>query len=440
MRKNIVFIHLESVSQMAFWQYSAEIPTLFRLMQRSASFSNFFASSTSSVMSFGDLLFGDSSKLDHFETFPKDRSGLAPGEPNLFAALFDEGYRVRGVQYGSFCVGDAPNNFWGIWPERCGQFDWQNDYGRLCEANAAFLHQSKREGAPFALYFWNMNTHLRDADPRKAANLSYDERFREGYRLLDASVKDLLDTLMELELLGETIVVVLGDHGDDLWRHGVYRGRSHIIDPYADVCWCPFFIHNNDVGILASPQLVSMVDVAPTLLHMLGLPPMRKTSIFSGINIFKETRFLAFSQSMFALQKERSDRIRALTKSYAVTNGDFRVMVSSPADVDDTGGVEFFLEQWDFGDTRNLLDFCRLGPNGELVGFGAADGVHPHFCFTFNQRQTQNMAAQYAVLLRNLHGFVRQKETLALQNFKGGHAHTFPEEHFLKARRRPKIS
>ena len=112
MPKNLLLIHLESVSQMAFWQYSAELETLYGLMGRSAAFSNFQAASTSSVMSMSDLLHGDSSEMDHLPVFPKDKNSLSGKAGNLFLTLRENGYLTFGVQYGSFCLGDAPNNFW----------------------------------------------------------------------------------------------------------------------------------------------------------------------------------------------------------------------------------------------------------------------------------------------------------------------------------------
>lgn len=437
MPKNVVFIHLESVSQASFWQYSAEMRVLFSLSQRSAFFSRFFATSTSSVMSMSDLLHGDSSMLDHLEIFPRDGDSLRGGD-NLFAILHEAGYATHGIQYGSFCLGDAPNNFWGIWPKACGPFQWSNDLDSMHAQTRDFLAQSVAAGQPFALYFWNMNTHLRDEDPRRKADTTYHEQFREGYRLLDASVGRLLADLENLGALRDTVIVAFGDHGDDLWRHGVYRGRSHIIDPYANVCWCPLFIYHNDSDICVSPQLISMVDLKPTLLAIL-LPersPDPAATPFAGVNCLTTQRQMAFTQSMFALQKEKSDPARAITKSYAVTNGDLRLMASCPVDMDDSGGLELFLEQWDSGNTRNILDFCKLNNNGNIVEFGSPDAVHPHFFMTFAENHVRNLGQTYEQLRGLLRHFVKLKEAEALKHFKGDKPHFFPDDVFTRKRRR----
>jgi hypothetical protein len=343
------------------------------------------------------------------------------------------------LQYGSFCLGDAPNNFLGVWPDACGQFRWYNGREEMHRETRDFLEKAKAAGQPFVLYFWNMNTHLRDRDPlRGEGDLSYHERFQIGYRLLDLSIKRLLDDLANLGLLADSLIVAFGDHGDDLWRHGLYRGRSHTIDPYANVGWCPLFIYNNGLDVCIAPQLVSMIDLKPTLLHML-LPersPDPPASPFSGIDILAVSRKIAFTQSMFALQLERSDPAKTITKSYAVTDGDLRVMASTGTDLDDTGGMEFYLEQWDYGNTRNLLDFCRLDARGNITGFGSPETVHPHFFMTMSPKNVKNLVEAYGKLRGLLYTFIKQKEAEALKHFTGERKHLFPDEIFARKRKR----
>jgi hypothetical protein len=436
--KNLVLIHLESISQMAFWQSSAELECLFGLMRRSRSFSNFQTASTSSVMSMSDLLHGDSSEMDHLPAFPRERISLPGSSKNFMTILRERGYRVHGVQYGSFCLGDAPNNFWGIWPVACGQFRWHNGREEMHGEIRDVLEKSVAAREPFALYFWNMNTHLRDEDPLKDADLPFHERFRAGYRLLDMSVKRLLDDLANLGLLQDTLVIAFGDHGDDLWRHGLYRGRSHIIDPYATTCWCPLFIYNNDSDVDIIRRLVSTIDLKKTLLHMLfpGKEPEAPATPFSGIDMLHEQRDIAFSQSMFALQNEHSDPLGAITKSYAVTDGDFRVMASTSTGIDDSGGMECYIEQWDHANTRNLLDFCTLDTDGRIVGFGSPETVHPHFRMTFTQGNINQMAGRYETLRSLLQTFIKRKESEALKRFIGDRHHVFPDECFTRKRLR----
>ena len=52
-------------------------------------------------------------------------------------------------------------------------------------------------------------------DPVEAANL-YDGELR----FIDDQIAVLLDTVRELGVAGETVVVVVGDHGEGLGQHG----------------------------------------------------------------------------------------------------------------------------------------------------------------------------------------------------------------------------
>ena len=101
------------------------------------------------------------------------------------------------------------------------------------------------------------------------------ERDRRLYagevRYTDAVLDGLLDHLGELGLLDETIVVVTSDHGDEFGEHGLI---GHAKTVYDEVMHVPM--------VLLAPRLVpagrridvpvSLIDLAPTLLDLTGLP------------------------------------------------------------------------------------------------------------------------------------------------------------------------
>lgn len=439
MSKNLVVLHLESVSQSSLWQFMEELQTLWKLSTRSAFFRRFYTASTSSVMSMCDIMHGDSAELDHNARFPRDKKSLAGRSSNLFRTLLHRGYMTKGVQYGSFCVGDAPNNFWGVWPDECGAFEWHDQFTVLHDEARDFMTRAKEKGNPFALYFWSMATHVR-SDLEGAAEMSFHERFRHGYRLLDKSVKRLLDDMAELGVLEDTLILVYGDHGDDFWRHGFNKGRTHVIEPYSNLCWTPLFIFNNDNDIGIYDSVASSTDIKATVLHMLfpdSLPEERATP-FAGIDIIRESRQLAFSQSIFALQMEYSDPAKAVTKSYAVTDGELRLMVSSGGgDIENHGGMELFIEQWDYGNTRNMLDFFTLDGAGNIVSFDCADMVHPHFRLSFTKERVTSLVQAYIVLRQSLMNFIQLKESEALKQLSAEEENQlFPMDAFTGRRRK----
>jgi arylsulfatase len=71
--------------------------------------------------------------------------------------------------------------------------------------------------------------------------------------------------------LDEAVVVVLSDHGEELGEHGVFHHRYSLGD---EVLAVPLIIRSpgNGAGRVDGP--VDLLDVAPTILELAGLPPL----------------------------------------------------------------------------------------------------------------------------------------------------------------------
>lgn len=435
--KNLILLHLDSVSNMPLWLHLDDMPTLRKLMTRSLRFVNFHSASTTFAASLSDLLMGDSSGLDHLTLFSQEGARAAEKSANLMSLLVERGYVPLGVQYGFLSPDDAPGDLWGIWPEACGAFQRHDCHRTLRETVREYFARSRSDASPFVLYFRATSAHLCDRDPEKEAETSYSERFHVGYRLLDASVRELLLELEESGQTGNTVIATFGNHGDDLWRHGVYRGRSHGLDPYATLTWCPLSIHMPEGNPGMTKRLTSMIDLKAILCGLLFGDAFIPggTTPFSGIDTLRQARGVAFAQSMPALMAERSDARRSRTKSYAVTDGDYRLVASAKVDLNDSAGLELYVEQWDCGNTRNLLDFFRLNAQGEIVEFTApSSAVHPHFRMTMHQGNVIQLVKTYESLRAVLYSFVKAKEEEALRYADGGKAELFPDVAFSRRR------
>jgi arylsulfatase A-like enzyme len=87
---------------------------------------------------------------------------------------------------------------------------------------------------------------------------------------IDACVARLLETLEQLGLSDNTLVVFTSDHGDMLWSH-MLRNKQL---PYEESIHIPLIMRipwlANATGI--NESLISVVDLAPTLLGLCGLP------------------------------------------------------------------------------------------------------------------------------------------------------------------------
>lgn len=102
---------------------------------------------------------------------------------------------------------------------------------------------------------------------RELAN-EYDRTIREA----DDLVGGLLDELQALGLADRTLVVLLSDHGESFGEHGV---MGHSFSGHQEVIRVPVVLRGPGVPEgLAIKTAVSLVDIVPTLLDWLALPPL----------------------------------------------------------------------------------------------------------------------------------------------------------------------
>jgi len=177
---------------------------------------------------------------------------------------------------------------------------------RLVEAARGFLDRRARadDGRPFLLYLHSVDPHapyggatsgpsfagpydgpidgsvesvaraqregyaFTEADRRHVADL-YDD----DVRFNDAQLGALVDELGARGLLRDTLLVVVSDHGEELWERGAL-GHGHG-DLHAELTHVPLVLHW-PAALPAGrrvPALVGALDLLPTLLELIGLPP-----------------------------------------------------------------------------------------------------------------------------------------------------------------------
>ena len=94
-------------------------------------------------------------------------------------------------------------------------------------------------------------------------------RFDSALAYVDHHVGALLDGLRELGVLDNTIVIIASDHGSGL-EAGVYPVSESIKDTYVHV---PCMIHYPKLAPRHFRTNVSTIDLVPTVLGVLGVPP-----------------------------------------------------------------------------------------------------------------------------------------------------------------------
>lgn len=92
----------------------------------------------------------------------------------------------------------------------------------------------------------------------------------------DEHVGGFLDKLKELGRLEDTIVVVTNDHGEEIYDHGSF---GHGWTLYEEMIRAPLMIHYPALFPKATKidDITEHVDLAPTLIEAMGLPPMKGT-------------------------------------------------------------------------------------------------------------------------------------------------------------------
>jgi arylsulfatase A-like enzyme len=114
-----------------------------------------------------------------------------------------------------------------------------------------------------------MRRHLDEISPRDAETVRglYDN----GIRKVDDQMARLFALLREHDLFEDAIVVVLSDHGDEFLEHGSF---GHGQSVHAELLRVPLLIRlpaARHAG-LSRATPVALVDVAPTLLELVGVP------------------------------------------------------------------------------------------------------------------------------------------------------------------------
>lgn len=107
-----------------------------------------------------------------------------------------------------------------------------------------------------------------DAKMPQIATNFYDR----GIKQADSVIADSLLKLKQRGFLDSAIVVITGDHGESLGERGLY---SHTHSVWEESLRVPFLLlafGNADVKQMDPIHTVSQIDVAPTVLHALGMP------------------------------------------------------------------------------------------------------------------------------------------------------------------------
>lgn len=397
MRKNVVFIHLESLNQ-AIYSHRQWFPCLNSIAPHSLRFNNFISSATSSFMAVSDLLHGDDDVLEHNVNFEVGLS-IKRKAPSMFDQLRKAGYRTAGLGF----------------PKNWASFDmiWsENDPFRWYETSSEMLHHAEAiisdRSQPFALYIWNLSSHLCYQDGYKAAGDNSFVRWQRGYESMDNTVGDILRLLMNHKLMESTTLVIFGDHGDDFWNHGLYGGFAHGIEPYTSLIHTPAFIYDSNYKAKDMNNLVSMIDLQKTVFEILNVP-MTAEDNPSCFSAFSGDRKYCYSRNLFAAQEGENQKT-PLRKGYAITSELFHLLYVN-------GGYKMYAWQADGANQFNLLE-CLKTSNASVsidyqrLGAGRQAGPHPHIQYFLYPGCETLIMSQFEEMSELLQKWIAEKNSL----------------------------
>lgn len=193
---------------------------------------------------------------------------------------------------------------------------------------------------------------------------------------VDTELGRVLDHLSTRRLLERTLVVVTADHGESLGEHGE---ATHGIFVYESTLAIPLMFHGP--GLAAGTRVatpVSLVDVAPTLVQLVGLAPLGETH---GRSLSRELHGEGLA-AVEAVPPPRALYAEAYTNSYtfgwsplaALIQGDQKYILAPRPELYDLGA-----------DPRETQDLTMTSPEvatalraelerwyGELAGAAAS--------------------------------------------------------------------
>lgn len=106
------------------------------------------------------------------------------------------------------------------------------------------------------------------SDPGTAGTLK--KLYMAKIRETDDYLKDLFAVFDSHDLLDDSAVIIISDHGDEFGEH---KGLSHDGKMYGELIKVPFLVYDRSSGPSRIDIPVTLLDIPPTICRMLGIEP-----------------------------------------------------------------------------------------------------------------------------------------------------------------------
>lgn len=295
---NVLVVVMESVGAHRLQLYGApfdDTPEMIRLAQHGLLFRRMYAPQGSTSEAMAALFSSLYPYLDWYLI-----SSLFPNLaiPSLPGVLADHGYRTAFIHSGQLEFGSQ------------GQFLASRGFGKIIaddkdydsphdqELLPATINWIKADPSrPFFVAIWTQDTHhpyLAASHYDYGVGNDYLNRYLNAVHDTDALVGHLYSALKQMDLADDTLLIITGDHGEAFGEHGRTLHFSSVYDVELRI---PLLIINERLFPHQSTidSLGIQIDIAPTLLDLLGLPAPAQWQGYSMFDKNRSDRVYLFS-------------------------------------------------------------------------------------------------------------------------------------------------
>jgi len=212
------------------------------------------------------------------------------------------------------------------------------------------------KGSRFFAWVHLYDPHTPYAPPEPFKSQYVDHPYRGEIAFTDAQIGRVIEFLERRGLLDRTVIAVLGDHGESLGDHGE---DAHGFFVYESATRVPF-VTAHPIRFTAGRRVadpVRTIDLAPTVLDLLGEPPMTgiagQTLVPLMTGAARELGLDGYAEAMYPLHHYGWSDLRALR------SGRFKLI--------DAPRPELFDLERDPQETTNIFDERRTVGEGMIA-------------------------------------------------------------------------
>jgi arylsulfatase A-like enzyme len=231
----------------------------------------------------------------------------------------------------------------------------------------------------FFLYMHYMDLHQYVYEEDSAIfGTSYSDAYDQSLHWTDRLIGTLVATLEEMDVLDRTLVVIASDHGEAFLEHDFEGHARNLYEEVTNVplILLPPFLLEPGVRV---PTTISNADIWPTLLDIIGLPPLPSSD---GVSMLPLVLEAGGAQSGPSTEGLARPVFAQLARGWGSPRKEPRSLVSVTWDgmrlivnLDGSGEAEVYDRSADPGDTKDLyaVDPQAAAPLQALVDAYEAD-------------------------------------------------------------------